>query len=72
MPKIIEESGGGFLFNTEKELLNAMDQLLGDQNLRREVGRRGATLAGLFRQFAGLLAFGIGKHADRSTKKVRP
>jgi glycosyltransferase involved in cell wall biosynthesis len=41
MPKIIEESGGGFVFNTEKELLNAMDQLLGDQNLRQEVGRRG-------------------------------
>lgn len=41
MPKIIEESGGGFVFNTEKELLNAMDQLLADQNLRQELGRRG-------------------------------
>jgi glycosyltransferase involved in cell wall biosynthesis len=41
MPKIIEESGGGFVFDTEKELLNAMDQLLGDHNLRQEVGQRG-------------------------------
>jgi len=41
MPKIIKESGGGFIFDTEKELVKAMDQLLGDQSLRQEVGRRG-------------------------------
>ena len=41
MPKIIKESGGGFIFDTEEELVNAMDQLLGDQNLRQEIGRRG-------------------------------
>ena len=41
MPKIIEESGGGFVFDTEKDLVNAMDQLLGNQNLRQEAGRRG-------------------------------
>jgi len=41
MPKIIEESGGGFVFDTEKELVNAMDQLVSDQNLRDKIGRRG-------------------------------
>ena len=41
MPKIIKESGGGFIFDTEEELVNAMDQLLGDQNLRQEIGWRG-------------------------------
>jgi len=41
MPKIVEESGGGFVFDTEKELVNAMDQLVGDQNLRQGIGQRG-------------------------------
>jgi glycosyltransferase involved in cell wall biosynthesis len=41
MPKVIEESGGGFVYNTEKELLSAMDQLLADQNLRDALGRHG-------------------------------
>jgi glycosyltransferase involved in cell wall biosynthesis len=41
MPKIIEESGGGFVFNTEKELLDTMEQLVGDLNLREKIGRRG-------------------------------
>jgi glycosyltransferase involved in cell wall biosynthesis len=41
MPKIIEESGAGFVFDTEKELVNAMDQLLDDANLRAKIGRRG-------------------------------
>jgi glycosyltransferase involved in cell wall biosynthesis len=41
MPKIIEESGGGFVYDTDKELLSAMDQLLSDQNLREKIGRRG-------------------------------
>jgi glycosyltransferase involved in cell wall biosynthesis len=41
MPEIIKESGGGFVFDTEKELVNAMDQLMGDANLRAKIGRRG-------------------------------
>ena len=41
MPKIIEESGGGFVYDTDKELLSAMDQLLSDPNLREKIGRRG-------------------------------
>jgi glycosyltransferase involved in cell wall biosynthesis len=41
MPKIIEASGGGFVFDTDKELLDAMEQLVADQNLREKIGRRG-------------------------------
>jgi glycosyltransferase involved in cell wall biosynthesis len=41
MPKIIRESGGGFTFETEPDLVNAMNQLLEDPNLRREIGRQG-------------------------------
>lgn len=41
MPKIIEESGGGFVFNTEEELLNAMDRLVEDPQLRQKVGQQG-------------------------------
>jgi glycosyltransferase involved in cell wall biosynthesis len=41
MPEIIEESGGGFVYETEEELVAAMDQLLADLSFRDEVGRRG-------------------------------
>ncbi len=41
MPEIIEESGGGFVYGTEKELLGAMDRLLLDRNLRQQMGQRG-------------------------------
>ena len=41
MPKIIEESGGGVVFETEGELLESMERLLLDRNLREGMGRRG-------------------------------
>jgi glycosyltransferase involved in cell wall biosynthesis len=41
MPKIIEESGGGFVFNTDEELLHAMDRLIDDPGLRHKLGRQG-------------------------------
>jgi glycosyltransferase involved in cell wall biosynthesis len=41
MPKIIEESRGGFVFDTEQELLTAMDLLVEDPRLRQKVGQRG-------------------------------
>ena len=34
MPKVIEESGGGFVFNTDEELLHAMDRLIEEPGLR--------------------------------------
>ena len=41
MPEIIEESGGGSVYDTEEELVAAMDQLLANPPYRRELGRRG-------------------------------
>lgn len=41
MPKIIEESGGGFVFNTEEELVHAMDRLVEDPRLRHTLGQQG-------------------------------
>ena len=38
MPEIIEESGGGFVYDTEEELVAAMDQLLENPSRRRELG----------------------------------
>jgi glycosyltransferase involved in cell wall biosynthesis len=41
MPKIVEESGGGFIYDTDEELVSRMDQLINDSALREELGRRG-------------------------------
>lgn len=41
MPEIIEESGGGFVYDTDEELVAAMDRLLAEQSYRRELGLRG-------------------------------
>jgi glycosyltransferase involved in cell wall biosynthesis len=41
MPEMIEESGGGFIYHTDEELLAAMDQLLADPSYRRVLGVRG-------------------------------
>jgi len=41
MPETLEESGGGFVYNTDEELIATMDQLLADPAHRRELGLRG-------------------------------
>lgn len=41
MPEIIEESGGGFVYNTEEDLTERMDQLLSNPLFRDELGQRG-------------------------------
>jgi len=41
MPEVIEESEGGFVYNTTEELIAAMDQLLADPSYRNDLGRRG-------------------------------
>ena len=41
MPEIIEESGGGFIYNTDEELIAAMDTLLMDGSRRSLVGLGG-------------------------------
>ena len=41
MPEAVEDSGGGLLFSTEDELLDAMHQLQDSPALRRDLGERG-------------------------------
>ena len=41
MPEIIEESGGGFIYSNNEELVSAMDKLAHNTNLRRELGNKG-------------------------------
>jgi glycosyltransferase involved in cell wall biosynthesis len=41
MPEIIEESGGGLIYNTDEELIAAMDTLLTDASRRRILGVNG-------------------------------
>jgi len=41
MPEIIEASGGGFVYNTEEELVAVMDRLLAEPSYRQKLGLRG-------------------------------
>ena len=41
MPEIIQESGGGFIYDSEEDLLAAMDRFLADSSCRDDLGRRG-------------------------------
>ena len=41
LPEIIQESGGGFIYDTEEQLFGAMDTLLQDPLCRRDLGLNG-------------------------------
>jgi len=41
MPEVIQDSGAGFIYNTNEELVCAMDQLLADSSYRNQLGQRG-------------------------------
>jgi glycosyltransferase involved in cell wall biosynthesis len=41
MPEVIDESGVGFIYNTNEELVSAMDRLLADPSYRNQLGQRG-------------------------------
>lgn len=41
MPAIIEESGGGLVYETEEQLVGVLNQMLEDPGLRRKLGLRG-------------------------------
>jgi glycosyltransferase involved in cell wall biosynthesis len=41
MPEIVAESRGGFLYDTEEDLIAAMDQLLSNPSHRDNLGQRG-------------------------------
>ncbi len=41
LPEVIQESGGGFVYNDENHLISAMDRLAGEPDLRNELGLKG-------------------------------
>lgn len=41
LPEIVEQSGGGFIYNDQSELVKAMDTLRLDPDLRQELGEKG-------------------------------
>ncbi len=41
LPEVIEESGGGFVYRTDEELLNAMRRIADAPALRDDLGQRG-------------------------------
>ena len=41
MPQIIAESGGGMIFDTDEQLLDAMEALMASAELRRKLGQEG-------------------------------
>ena len=38
---MVAQARGGFIYNTEEELVAAMDRLLSDPSYRQELGRQG-------------------------------
>jgi glycosyltransferase involved in cell wall biosynthesis len=41
MPEAVRESGGGFIYDTEEEMIAAMDRVLADPLYRNQLGQRG-------------------------------
>lgn len=41
LPEVVEDSGGGFVYNDQRELLSAMESLANNPNLRNELGGKG-------------------------------
>ena len=41
LPEVVEESGGGFVYRTDAEMLHAIDELSGSPRLRSELGEKG-------------------------------
>lgn len=41
LPEVIQESGGGFIYNDENQLISAMDKLTSEPDLRNELGLKG-------------------------------
>jgi len=41
LPEVVEDSGGGFIYNDQRELVSAMEKLANDPDLRNELGNKG-------------------------------
>ncbi len=40
MPELVEESGSGFVYQSEAQLISALDRLLDEPGLRRQMGQQ--------------------------------
>jgi glycosyltransferase involved in cell wall biosynthesis len=82
MPEPVQETGGGFIYNTDEELLAAMDQLCRDGSLRKQLGLLG--YQGLRRNWTadvhlkhyfeliGQIALARGQPLDQRTCQLSP
>jgi glycosyltransferase involved in cell wall biosynthesis len=74
LPEPVLASGGGIVFRTDRELVNAMDALLSNPGLRDEMGRRGqegwrarwSTQPHLDRYYELIESVGSAKHDTRA------
>jgi len=41
LPEVVEDSGGGFIYNDQRELISAMGKLANNPDLRNELGSKG-------------------------------
>ncbi len=41
LPEVVEDSGGGFIYRTEDELISSMQKIASDAGLRKELGEKG-------------------------------
>jgi glycosyltransferase involved in cell wall biosynthesis len=41
LPEVVQDSGGGFVYRTDEELLRAIDQVAASERLRTELGEKG-------------------------------
>jgi len=78
MPEIIQESGGGFVYDTEPELIHAMEKLMSDSSHRNRLGESGFrtlrekwTVDAHMKSYLGLIRQ-ITAHGNRSMKFHSP
>jgi glycosyltransferase involved in cell wall biosynthesis len=72
LAEIVEESSGGLVYDTEEELRQAIDRLLGDSSYRRELGQRGYeayqrnwTVEAHLKRYLSLIAELAARRSDR-------
>jgi glycosyltransferase involved in cell wall biosynthesis len=78
LPEVIEDSGGGYVYQNQTELVAAMDKLAADSSLRNELGAKGYEAFLQFwnedahlTQYLSLVQTALEKHRNKITKSDR-
>jgi glycosyltransferase involved in cell wall biosynthesis len=73
LAEIVEQSGGGLVYDTEEDLHQAIDRLLADSSYRRKLGQRGYeayqqnwTAEAYVKRYLSVIAEGAGRGSGRS------